>query len=223
MKPFDNYEISGCQRLDDAGTPDPYGSITVTCDDDEAEFWTLYGHVQGERVEALGDYSSREAAEEVYQCITGQPFPNLYECDPHIRRMHLAAEAFALLERAASELEIWQLGCGPEGDPDTQAILSDVRALFAMADGTGEAVPPSPREIAVSWAIEDVQEIRPDLSDAQACQVLQWAKHHHDATIGINREVLACHAEHLFGDAPAANGGAAPASINLNTMEETQP
>ncbi|WP_206352401.1 hypothetical protein [Tautonia rosea] len=203
MKPFDNYEISGCQRLDDAGTPDPNGSITVTCDDDEAEFWTLYGHVQGVRVEALGDYSSREAAEEVYQCITGQPFPNLYESDPHIRRMHLAAEAFALLERAASELEIWQMSCGPEGDPDTQAILGEIRHLFARAAGDGSDEPAPSRDIAITWSVEDVLEIRPDLSEVQAIQVLQWAKRKHDATIGINWEVLACHAEFLFGDAPA--------------------
>ncbi|WP_152053053.1 hypothetical protein [Tautonia marina] len=134
MKPYDNYEISGCQTLDGAGLPDPDGSITVVCDDDEAQFWTLYGHIEGEGVEAIGDFSSREAAEATYFRITGQPFPGSYQCDAHIRRMHLAREAFALLRDAANELEIWQLGCGEEGDPDTMAILRDAETLFGKLD-----------------------------------------------------------------------------------------
>ena len=57
-------------------------------------------------------------------------------------------------------------------------------------------------EIAVIWALEDVLEIRPDLSEEQAWEVLQAAMHHHDAGIGINWNVLECHADMLFGSAP---------------------
>ncbi|MFL5285239.1 MAG: hypothetical protein ACJ8AW_30750, partial [Rhodopila sp.] len=58
------------------------------------------------------------------------------------------------------------------------------------------------RQIAVTWCIEDVKEVRPDLTDEQAWQVLQQAKQEHDAGIGINWDVLKCHAQMLFGDVP---------------------
>jgi hypothetical protein len=64
------------------------------------------------------------------------------------------------------------------------------------------------RQIAVIWCIEDVQEVRPDLSEEQCWKVLQAAEHNHDATIGINWDVLSCQADTLFGIAPAdANPG----------------
>lgn len=58
------------------------------------------------------------------------------------------------------------------------------------------------RKIAIVWSIEDVQEMRPDLTDKQAWEVLQQARRYHDAYIGINWSVLECHAEMLFGYAP---------------------
>ena len=60
------------------------------------------------------------------------------------------------------------------------------------------------RQIATVWSVEDVQEIRPDLTEDQCWEVLEQAKKHHDAGIGINWSVLECHAEMLFGNAPAA-------------------
>jgi hypothetical protein len=57
-------------------------------------------------------------------------------------------------------------------------------------------------EIASIWHSEDVQSVRPDLSDGQAWQVLQAAKDNHDATMGINWDVLEFHADDLFGSAP---------------------
>jgi hypothetical protein len=58
------------------------------------------------------------------------------------------------------------------------------------------------RQIATIWGIEDVKQVRPDLSDDQAWEVLQAAKDGHEADIGINWSVLECHAEMLIGDAP---------------------
>jgi hypothetical protein len=58
------------------------------------------------------------------------------------------------------------------------------------------------RQIAVIWCVADVLEIRPDLSGNQAWEVLQAAKDQHDAGIGINWDVLTCHADMLFGTAP---------------------
>ena len=53
-------------------------------------------------------------------------------------------------------------------------------------------------QIAVIWDIEDVQILRPDLSDDQAWQVLEAVERNHDAGIGINWEVLEVQTEHLF-------------------------
>jgi hypothetical protein len=52
--------------------------------------------------------------------------------------------------------------------------------------------------IEISWHIDDVKEVRPHLTDAQAREVLEQAKRQHDADIGINWDVLAIHADDLF-------------------------
>lgn len=58
------------------------------------------------------------------------------------------------------------------------------------------------KQIAVVWCIEDAQEVRPDLTDDQAWEVLQNVRRYHDATIGVTWETLECVAQMLFGDAP---------------------
>jgi hypothetical protein len=60
------------------------------------------------------------------------------------------------------------------------------------------------RQIADIWGIEDVQSVRPDLSDEQAWDVLQAVLRYRDAGIGINWEVIESHAEQLFGLEPGA-------------------
>ena len=54
--------------------------------------------------------------------------------------------------------------------------------------------------IAIVWHIDDVLEVRPDLSREQAFQVLKQAKENHDANIGINWDVLTDCAESLFAE-----------------------
>jgi hypothetical protein len=61
------------------------------------------------------------------------------------------------------------------------------------------------RQIAHIWSIEDVQSIRPDLSEEQAWDVLQDVDHHKDAELGITWFTLESAAQHLFGDAPETN------------------
>jgi hypothetical protein len=63
------------------------------------------------------------------------------------------------------------------------------------------------KAIASIWDYSDVLTVRPDLTDEQAWEVLQAAKRHHDANIGINWEVLEFHAQFLFGDAPESATG----------------
>ena len=64
--PFDAYEISGVREY---GTrPDGY---CEQVDDSEAQFWSLYGHIPGEGVECIGNFNTRQHAEEVFARITG--------------------------------------------------------------------------------------------------------------------------------------------------------
>ena len=67
------------------------------------------------------------------------------------------------------------------GLPDPSGI--DVHALLAAR-----------RQIASIWSIEDVQIVRSGLTDDQAWEVLQRVRKCHDATIGINWDVLKIHA-----------------------------
>ena len=69
---FDDYEIQPCRRYIDMD--EPRVSFVEPCEPSEADFWTLYGHVPGEGVQAVGDFDSREHAEEVFARITGCPY-----------------------------------------------------------------------------------------------------------------------------------------------------
>jgi len=62
------------------------------------------------------------------------------------------------------------------------------------------------REVALVWGIDDVQseEVRPDLTDAQALEVLQTAEANHDANYGIGWDSLRDTANELF---PQTKGG----------------
>jgi hypothetical protein len=52
--------------------------------------------------------------------------------------------------------------------------------------------------VASLWHIDDVKEVRPDLTDEQAMQVLERCIDKHDAEIGINWLVLETVAADLF-------------------------
>ena len=55
-----------------------------------------------------------------------------------------------------------------------------------------------PDEISIIWSVDDVLEVRPDLNRDQAIDVLYRCKSKHDASIGINWDVLAITAEYMF-------------------------
>ena len=61
------------------------------------------------------------------------------------------------------------------------------------------------KQIAVIWSIEDVQQVRPDLTDDQAWQVLVDVDRRNDAELGINWQTLEYVAELLFGEAPESD------------------
>jgi hypothetical protein len=52
--------------------------------------------------------------------------------------------------------------------------------------------------LAAIWCVEDVQSVRPDLTDGQCREVLQQCHRIHDATVGINWDVLRFVADDLF-------------------------
>ena len=58
------------------------------------------------------------------------------------------------------------------------------------------------QQIAAIWSIEDVQQVRPDLTDDQAWEVLYQVGRKHDAEYGINWTTLEGMADILFGPAP---------------------
>jgi hypothetical protein len=67
--PFDGYEIHGvkafgrgrrryCEQVEDA----------------KADHWGLFGHIPGQGLDCIGDFATREHAEEVFARITGRPY-----------------------------------------------------------------------------------------------------------------------------------------------------
>jgi hypothetical protein len=76
------------------------------------------------------------------------------------------------------------------GIPEEEEIDVDIHELLAEN-----------RQIALIWSVEDVQQLRPDLNDDQAWEVLQHVDHHKDAELGITWLTLEMAADHLFGDA----------------------
>src|SRR5579885_2725461 len=54
--------------------------------------------------------------------------------------------------------------------------------------------------IAVTWTVEDVLDVCPGLTDEEAMHVLEHALAEHDASVGVNWDVLQIHGNHLYGD-----------------------
>jgi hypothetical protein len=93
IKVYENYEINPCRRSQE---PDSLGKYHFeVCEVGEADVWTLYGHVHGEGVQAIGDFASHEAAEEVFFRITGS-----CKADACLRVMHAGKALLKAAETA---------------------------------------------------------------------------------------------------------------------------
>ena len=87
------------------------------------------------------------------------------------------------------------------------AALDDVRVI-AASDPEQELSRPTDLDtllapdgrMAFIWSTEDVREIRPDLTDAEAYLVLQCLQKNHDANFGVNWDTIAYQAALLFGE-----------------------
>jgi hypothetical protein len=69
---FDIYQIQPCQRFPEPDDPSKF--YFEVCEPHEAHVWTLYGHIPGQGVEAIGDFATREFAEEVFARLTGRRY-----------------------------------------------------------------------------------------------------------------------------------------------------
>lgn len=54
------------------------------------------------------------------------------------------------------------------------------------------------RQIALIWDIEDVQGVRPHLTDTQALEVLHQVENHHDADTGVHWDTITGWADLLY-------------------------
>ena len=73
------------------------------------------------------------------------------------------------------------------------------KSMDLIVEALGQHYDPK-TTIASMWGIEDVQSLRESLTDGQALEVLGAVKHNHDASIGINWEVIEWHIDNLFGE-----------------------
>jgi hypothetical protein len=69
---FDGYEIHGVREYH--GAPFGQGKYSEQVPDEEAQFWSVFGHIPGRGLECVGDFESRELAEEIYARITGRRY-----------------------------------------------------------------------------------------------------------------------------------------------------
>lgn len=67
--PFDEYEIHGIRRFGKGRR-----SFEEQVPDVQAQYWSLFGHISEGGLESIGDFESRELAEEIYARITGRRY-----------------------------------------------------------------------------------------------------------------------------------------------------
>jgi hypothetical protein len=92
---------------------------------------------------------------------------------------------------------------------NSEAAIAEAKAQMLVAalnlTGGGWVLPPyahwilhDEKQMAPVWGIDDVQEVRPDLTDDQAWDVLQRVDLLHDRDRGITWETLRATAQELF-------------------------
>ncbi|HWB10545.1 MAG TPA: hypothetical protein VG826_15050 [Pirellulales bacterium] len=111
-------------------------------------------------------------------------------------------EALAWLATAAEDLEAAMDGVTTEFTREREELAAACRhARDALATGAELDVHrllAARRQVAVVWNIEDVQQLRPDLSDDQAWEVLEQAYDVHDCEWGFTWTHLETVADDMF-------------------------
>jgi len=54
------------------------------------------------------------------------------------------------------------------------------------------------RSITIKWHLDDVQAVRPDLTDKQAREVFELVRNRYDADVGVTWDVIRVRADELF-------------------------
>jgi hypothetical protein len=144
---YDNYEISPCRRCEEPGKPGQY--YFEVCEPHESDVWTLYGHIERQGVEPIGDFSSRKAAEEVYYRITGEAYGSHEQVADRLRLMHAAPLLLEALEPYAIHAKNRMEWANGEDNEDT------VDHIFGkLVDAYAEASPRPPGASVVTRQIE---------------------------------------------------------------------
>jgi hypothetical protein len=126
FKTFDCYEIGPCRRIE---LPDPPGGFDFeACEPDEADVWTLYGHISGEGAQSIGDFPNRNEAEEAFSRITGIPFATPREIMDRVQIMHAGPKLLAVLIAASGWI-------GAQVGRSRIEIQAKVRQAIAEATG----------------------------------------------------------------------------------------
>jgi len=106
------------------------------------------------------------------------------------------------LDTAVMHFEAEMTGDDIPDDLNQEATNERTQTMPPNDDIDIDALLADRKQIALIWSIEDVQEVRPDLTDEQAWEVLQQVKNDHDATLGVTWDTLEWVAKDLFGNAP---------------------
>lgn len=83
-----------------------------------------------------------------------------------------------------------------------QQIVEAAATVSAKTEIDIDAYLAERQAIGVTWCIEDVLIVQPDLTNEQAWEVLQQVKDVHNAEYGISWTTLETVADDLFGNAP---------------------
>jgi hypothetical protein len=122
----------------------------------------------------------------------------------------VAAQLLAALEEAIAEIEYCHADMLSEEErlhsrgSGWARVYDNATAAIAIAkaelgqDIDIHSILSEHRQIAIIWSIHDVQQIRPDLTDDQAWEVLQEVDRIYDAECGINWESIEIIAGDLF-------------------------
>ncbi len=71
---FDNYEVHAVREFYEHGR-----TYCEQVPENDAQYWSLFGHIPGQGAECIGDFTTREHAQEVYARITGRPYGPRHE------------------------------------------------------------------------------------------------------------------------------------------------
>jgi hypothetical protein len=107
---------------------------------------------------------------------------------------------------AAGDLDAVIDGVTDQFDTERNRLNAAVHVAQDILDGGTEIdvheLLTGRKQIAAIWSIEDVLQVRPDLTDEQAWEVLERVGDKHCAEYGISWTTLECVAEDLFDGAP---------------------